>query len=1335
MTGRASHREPGPRPPVALPLLFRETARRFPDHPAVDVPPGKDRPVRHVTTYAELLAASDAIAWRLRPLASGESLVAILLPRDSERLYAAQLGVLSAGAAYTCLDVAFPDGQARDVLADAEPVALLTDAAGAERARSAGWRAGEIVDVTRIEPAAAPFEPPAIDPGSLAYVIYTSGTTGQPKGVMIEHRSIASLVESDRVEFALGPGDRVAQGSSPAYDSSLEEVWLAFAAGGTVVVADEEAVRLGPDLVPWLRRERITVLCPPPTLLRTTGCADPASALPELRLLYVGGEALTSDVADRWAPGRRLENGYGPTECTVTCLRAPVLAGEAITIGRPVPGMTAWVLGERGEELGDGERGELCLGGVGLARGYRNRPDVTSAKFPSHPRLGRIYRTGDLVHREPDGRHVYHGRLDAQVKLRGYRIELEAVETRLAECPGVREAACTVQGEGARGILVAFVVPDGDGPAPDAARLRALLGRELPAYMVPARLAVVPELPKSVGGKLDRRRLPVVDDGAGRDPVAPRNPREASIAAAIRLVLPGDGPVSVLDDFFADVGGDSLAAAQLISLLREDPATAGLTVRDVYEARTVEGLARLAVRVSPTYADAPSSPRGTSAVPAAPAGRARPVVATALQAGWLLVVLVLAAAPAWWLGLRVLTALLARLGLLPCLLLAPALATLGLTAYAGAAVLVVVALKRLLVGRYVPARVPIWSAFHVRHWMVVQATRLLPWRLLAGTFLQTWTLRALGARVGDRVHFHRGVNLLQGGWDLLEIGDDATISQDASLHVADVESGDLVIGPVTVGAGALVDVRAGMAPGTALGARACLGPLAHLPTGARVPDGERWDGVPARPAGPAAPAPVLPQDASRLSAIGYGLALLVSRVLLCSLFALPLELLGFGAARLSGIDGTGVAAWLSRPTAGSRLLLVLAVLTLVAGPPTLALMALAARALGRVTAGAIPRWSLDYLRVWLKTGLVQLAGDWLSGTLLWPVWLRAAGMRVGPGCEISTILDVVPELVEVGPGSFLADGIYLGGPRVSRGTVTLAPVSLAANTFLGNHVVIPAGERLPEDVLVGVCTVGNDEYVQPGTSWFGQPPFELPRREVVACDRSLTHEPSRLRYWNRVFWELARFLLPAGPALALVLWLEALAEAQRRLPPMAFATLGVAAATLGVTLAPILLVLALKWALLGRVKPGIHPLWSCWCSRWDFLYVVWAVYARAALGALEGTLLLTSYLRAMGMRIGRDVVLGPGFAQVVDPDMLELGDGSTVSALFQAHTFEDRVLKIDRVTIRAGATVGSGAVLLYGADVGEGTRVAPHSVVMKREVLLPGRSYEGCPTRESGAAA
>jgi non-ribosomal peptide synthetase-like protein len=158
------------------------------------------------------------------------------------------------------------------------------------------------------------------------------------------------------------------------------------------------------------------------------------------------------------------------------------------------------------------------------------------------------------------------------------------------------------------------------------------------------------------------------------------------------------------------------------------------------------------------------------------------------------------------------------------------------------------------------------------------------------------------------------------------------------------------------------------------------------------------------------------------------------------------------------------------------------------------------------------------------------------------------------------------------------------------------------------------------------------------------------------------------------------------------------------------------------------IVLAMKWALIGRVRPGQHPLWSCWCSRWDFLYVAWNLYASPVLSAFEGTLWLPWYLRAMGMKIGKGVVLGPGFAQVVDPDMIEIGDGATVHAMFQAHTFEDRVLKIDRVRIRRHATVANGTVVLYGADIGEGTHVAPHSVVMKHERLAPGCRYEGAPT-------
>jgi non-ribosomal peptide synthetase-like protein len=219
-----------------------------------------------------------------------------------------------------------------------------------------------------------------------------------------------------------------------------------------------------------------------------------------------------------------------------------------------------------------------------------------------------------------------------------------------------------------------------------------------------------------------------------------------------------------------------------------------------------------------------------------------------------------------------------------------------------------------------------------------------------------------------------------------------------------------------------------------------------------------------------------------------------------------------------------------------------------------------------------------------------------------------------------------------------------------------------------------------------------------------------------------------IRYLDRVFWELLRNGLLVVPLLVVPFWFRALAAAEPVVSRAVFFLAVVPLVSLGMVAFFCLLVLALKWGLLGRVRPGIHAFWSCWCSRWDFLYVAWGFYASGALSMLEGTLLLSWYLRAMGVTVGRRVLLGSGFAQVVDPDMLQFEDGATVSCQFQAHTFEDRVLKIDRVRIRRGATVGSGAVLLYGADIGGRAHVAPHSVVMKRESLLPGRTYSGCPT-------
>jgi len=1169
--------------------------------------------------------------------------------------------------------------------------------------------------------------PEAIAASRLAYVIYTSGTTGKPKGVQIEHRNIANLIASDLAEFGLGPGDRVAQGSSSAYDSSLEEIWLALASGATLVVMDDATARLGPDVVGWLQDERVTVFCPPPTLLRASGCADPQSALPDLRLLYVGGEALPQDLADLWSAGRRMVNGYGPTECAVTCMRCDVLPGRPVGIGRPVRGMAAWVLDDALEPVAAGGQGELCIGGAGVARGYRHRDELTDEKFVDHPRLGRIYRTGDLVDCDAAGTFFYHGRIDAQVKIRGYRVELGEIEARLAALGGVRAAACRMQPSGAGHELVGFVVPDDLSRPPEPDMLRAALGRNLPAYMVPVQIGVITDLPTSVGGKLDRARLPILTlkpNAGSRPMIAAEGEMEGLIAAAVADVLRRDGGVSVEDDFFADLGGDSLSAALLVTLLRDDTRTNWATVSDIYEARTVRALAQQAHALCegglapPAELDQPRI------------GTVRPIVANVVQIGWLAAELCVAGWFGWIMAFRVFPAVYGGLGPVGFVLLAPVIAVLSLVVAIPLAVVFAVLVKRVLIGRYVPIRARVWSGWYLRHWIVVQAARLIPWPLLQGSGLQQTILRALGARIGHGVHIHRGVDLARGGWDLLDIGDGVAIGQDAMIGLADLDRGDVVIGPVVLEAGATMLTRSGIGGWCRMGRGSVLTALSVLNPGMAIPDGELWDGVPAKSRGPA-PAQHAPVADGLPHALWDFLAM-ACEAGLAFVAALPAQGLALALCLATGTRAVDLWRWAWHPTFATRAGAVVLLVTVLSLPLTLVWTAVLMRLMGPVRPGVVSRWSLAYLRAWLKAGMLSLSGEWLTGTVFWPRWLRLAGMNIGARCEISTITDVVPELVTIGAETFFADGIYLGGGIVRDGTVRLGATRLGRNTFLGNHVVIPPGEQLPDDILIGIATPAKADEIASGEARFGHPSFDLPRREVVEVDRRLTFDPSPIRYANRVFWEALRFALPVLPVMLTAQWFMVLNAAQGAVSPMVYAMVVIPAVTLMPLVALCLAVLVLKWALIGRVRPGQHALWSCWCSRWDYVYVAWARYAATILRRLDGTLLLAVYLRAMGLKIGRRVVLGPQFAQVVDPDMIEIGDGATVSAMFQAHTFEDRVLKVDRVRIGAGATLSRGTVPLYGAVIDERTHLGANSVVMKREHLLPGLRYQGVPSHAVG---
>lgn len=1288
---------------------------------------------------------------------TADPIVALALPRTNPWLYASMLGVMRAGAAYVAIDPAFPARQAADIMADAGAVALVAGRAraaeiGAHAAAAAGSMAARVLDPgidMRMEPgieagasSADLRARPQIDPSSLAYVIYTSGTTGRPKGVEVEHRSILNLVLGDLAEFGLGVEDRVAQGSSASYDSSIEEMWLAWAAGGTAVVLDDETARLGPDLLPWLQEQRITVLCPPPTLLRTLACGDPQRALPHLRLLYVGGEALPEDLVELWSRGRRLENGYGPTECTVTCLRATVRGGGPVTIGRAIPGSAAFVIDPDDaalREITDDTRGELVVGGASLARGYRGQPETTAARFIEHPTLGRVYRTGDLVHRDATGDFHYHGRIDAQVKLRGYRIELGAIEARLAAHPSVIEAACTVEGEGARRRIVAHVVhaPGADTDDADLDALRGFVAEALPPYMVPAVIAPIAAIPRSIGGKVDRKRLPLLETApSAGEVVAAETEVERAVAAAIASAIGRDkGALSVEADFFDDLGLDSLTVAIAISRMRGEPATRAATVRLAYQHRTVRAVAR--ALEGPRGADpggatrdqvrGPSSLQGSDPSSAPAQGVARPLVATLAQTAFLLAMLVVAAQVLWIPSAGDMIAGLVEHPLAEAI----TLLLLGAAIVAGYSISVLslaLAAKWTLIGRYQPLRVRAWSGWHVRHWIVVRLAALAPWDLFELIGVAPVVLRLFGARIGSRVHIHRGVRLGDGGWDLLTLEDDATIGQDACLRVVELDAGCLVFGTVTVRRGGTLGTRAGLSPGAELGAGSMLTPLSNLRAG-RVHAGMILDGVPAQPiaSAPAVPKGSGPTAAPMRLAIAGLLTLAITLTLLAPWLA-GWKL--FGLALDGSVHGVLFADDSVLPTAGGLARIAGAVFF--GGLLTVLVLALLVRALGRAPRGSYSLHSFASTRLMLQAALVDAAGKWLSGTLMWPMWLRLAGARIGAGCEISTITDVVPSTVRIGAGTFFADGIYLGGPRLHAGTATIDTVELGEGCFVGNHAVLPAGTRLAPGTLLGVSTSGERIPHEAGASWFGHPAFRLPRREVVEMPREFTHDPPLVRRINRWMWELARFALPIGPVVVGLAWYRAMELAETVVSVPIFRLLVL---PLGVLAALAILcggVLAMKWVLIGRVRPGTHALWSCWCSRWDFLYVAWGMWASVPLTFLEGTLLLVGYLRAMGCSIGKRALLGSGFSHVVDPDMLRFGDDVTVDALFQAHTFEDRVLKVDHVDLRDGCTVGPNTVILYGADIGRGAQVLPHSVVMKREVLTHGLRFEGAPTQPLG---
>lgn len=820
--------------PGLLHELFEQTAEAHPENTAL-ICAGQRM------TYAEVERRANRLAryLRSRDVKRGDC-VAMLLPRSLE-VCVALLGILKSGAAYVPLDPGFPAERVGFILADCQARALVTTKSLATKAVNFP---GEIIalDECQTEIASQPATRLSsaeigATPEDLCYIIYTSGSTGQPKGVQIEHRSACHLVRCEGQIFQVRPEDRVYQGFSIAFDASVEEVWLAFFAGATLVVGNDEMVHAGAGLSRMLADAGVTVLSCVPTLLSMME-AD----VPSVRLLILGGEQCPPDLVRRWwRPGRRVVNTYGPTEATVIATWADCHPDKPVTIGRPLTNYFAAILDEQLRPVAQGQPGELCLGGIGLARGYLGRPELTREKFVQNSPSkngelpARIYRTGDLARFSPDGEIEFLGRLDSQVKIRGFRVELSEIESVLLECSGVRSAAVALR-EDTPGVpqLVAYLVPRGDAP-PDESAIRARLRARLPAYMMPALFETIQEIPMLSSGKADRLKLPPPRQRAAQsrpELVAPRTKLEQHVAAVwTKLFAPM--PVSMRDNFFLDLGGHSLLAARMVSELRKEPPFESLSMLDIYQHPTIETLAAQFEK---------------TAQPEAP-----PAAAAPASIPWLRHFLC-GCAQFFCLG--------PILGFFALQWLAPFLTYTWMieddydyheAIFGALAIFVVlyplmlltsILVKWLVIGRYRAGAYPLWSGYYLRWWFVTAIQSAVPVAYLTGTPLLNIYFRLMGAKIGRNVHLGTEDFAI---FDLLTIGDDTSIGADSGAFGHTVENGRLIIAPVTIGQRCFVGTRSVLGENSEMEDDSALEDLSLLPRGQKIPGAKPGSARPRNP--------------------------------------------------------------------------------------------------------------------------------------------------------------------------------------------------------------------------------------------------------------------------------------------------------------------------------------------------------------------------------------------------------------------------------------------------------------------------------------------------------
>lgn len=1244
--------------------------------------------------------------------------------------YTALLAVQKIHAAYVPLDEGFPRERIAFILEDAGVDAVLS------LERYAGCFSGIVVPKFFLDfaaPQIETFDTARPSPAELrgegdevAYLIYTSGTTGKPKGVVIEQSSICNFVRVAAETYGYTPKDRVYQGMTIAFDFSVEELWVPLLAGAALVPTKQGISLVGEELADFLRRRQVTAMCCVPTLLATI-----EEELPDLRLLLVSGEACPQGLISRWhRDGRTILNAYGPTEATVTCTITQLHPDKPVTIGGPLPSYSIAILDpEEDIELADGELGEIAVAGVGLAAGYLNRPNLTARKFvpdclngPNNPSR-RLYRTGDLGRINELGEIEFHGRIDTQVKIRGYRIELTEIESVLLEVPEISQAVVdTWEAEPGTRELVAYYALNHGVAELDKETVASKLKARLPAYMIPSYLEELEHIPLTVNNKADRKRLPppsgqrfIIRSKTG---TAPRSEVERLLADQLGPIL-NTGNISIDDHFFDDLGAHSLLMARYCAALRKCPGLPSVSMRDIYLNPTIRALGKHAGAAVPGHQmrNPPQVPK-----PAHIASDREYVLCGAAQFTWMTAYGLFG----FWLFVKSVEWALSG---------NPSAVTAGTRmTIAGFGLFVLfslipVAAKWALIGRWKPARIPVWSMAYFRFWLVKGLTQSAPPALMAGTPVYNLYLRLLGAKVGRGTVLQASAAVCT---DMLVIGRNTIVRRDSIMLGYQAEAGVIETGAVTIGDNVFIGEECILEIGSRMENDTQLGHGSNLEKGQVARAGKRYHGTPAAETR-ADYCQVPPQPCGEFRRWAYTLGWMVFGIAMSWLF-----FAAFAAVLQSNLEFAileNTSAFAMAATSAKYTIILFAVFF----------------PLGLLLVGLIPRliaWTIEPGRAYPLFGLyyfLQSVIDGASNSKLYNDvfgdssaivhYLRYVGFNLNQVVQTGSNFGTTqrhnnPFLCDIGTGTMASDALSMINTEMSASSFRVMPVKIGAHNYLGNSLHYPAGGRTGDNCLIGTKTmIPIDGPVRENVGLLGSPPFEIPR--AVQRDTELAaqlDDAERAKRLKQKNWHnLIAALLFLGMWLVLtVVLLIGFQVAWQAYPEIGFA----AWACLGFFMSFFSIG---YFVLCERASLGFKPLQPRQAIVLEPYYWFherhWKILGHPVGSLFAGTPLRTIVGRLLGMKIGRKVF--DDGAQFVERTLIEIGDNVTLNhhATLQCHSLEEGVFKSDRIRVGSGVTIGIGGFVHYGTSTGDTAVLSANCFLMKGELVSGGEAWGGNPAR------